>query len=93
MTIEINVNCTQYSGYANARVELDGTNDLNDPIEVNSQEALNAIAGAVLKHLMVTGQLKLVVNGKEVITQELDETPYEDFFEGCEWFYDHDIMK
>ena len=89
--IEIKVNCTQYSGYANARVELDG--DLDDPIELNSQEPLNAIALAVLKHLMVTGKLKLAVNGKEVVTQELDETPYQDFFEGCEWFYDHDIMK
>lgn len=89
MTIGINVTCTQYSGYANARVE----GNLDDPTEVNSQEALGAIALAVLKHLMVTGQLKLILNGKEVITQELDETPYQDFFEDCEWFYDHDIMK
>jgi hypothetical protein len=89
MTIEINVGCTQYSNYANARVE----GNLDDSIEVNSQEALGAIAIASLKHLMVTGQLKLVLNGKEVITQELDETPYQDFFEDCQWFYDHDIMK
>jgi hypothetical protein len=89
MLIEINVSCTQYSGYANARVE----GNLDDPTELNSQEPLNAIALAVLKHLMVTGQLKLVLNGKEVVTQELDETPYQDLFEDCEWFYDHDIMK
>lgn len=90
--MEINVTCNQLSGYANARVELDGTTDLADPIEVNGQEPLNAIAVAVLRHLMTTGQLKLVLNEKEVITQELDEVPYQDFFEDCEWMYDHDII-
>jgi hypothetical protein len=89
----MDINVSQYCGYASARVELDGTNDLADPIEVNSQEPLNAIAVAVLRHLMATGQLKLVLNGKEVQTQENDETPYQDFFEDCEWFYIHDIIK
>ena len=46
----------------------------------------------MLNYLMTTGQLKLNLNGKEVVTQENDETPFQDFFEDCEWLHDHDVM-
>lgn len=87
--MEINVTCTQFRGYANARVELDESANLADPIEVNDIGPARAIALAVLQHLMTTGQIKLVLNGKEVVTQE-DEESYEDFY-GCEWWHDHII--
>jgi hypothetical protein len=91
--MEINVTCNQFCGYSSARVELDGSCDLPEPIECSNQEPLAAIAVAVLRHLITTGQLKLVLNEKEIVTQENDETPYQDFFENSEWFYDHDIIK
>ena len=90
--MEININCTKMSGYSTARIEL-GTVDQEIPIECNYHEPLGAIAIATLNYLMATGQLKLVLNGKEVVTQENDETPFQDFFEDCEWVHDHDVMQ
>ena len=58
MKMEININCKQYAGYSTARIELDGTVDLAEPIECNYHE-----------------------------------TPFQDFFEDCEWVHDHDVMQ
>jgi hypothetical protein len=90
--MQININCKQYAGYSTARIELDGTVNLAEPVECNYHEPLGAIAIAILQYLMTTGQLKVVLNGKEVITQVNDETPFQDFFEDCEWLHDHDVM-
>lgn len=90
-TMQININCQQYAGYSTARIELDET-VLAAPVECNYHEPLGAIAIAILQYLMTTGQLKVVLNGKEVITQVNDETPFQDFFEDCEWLHDHDVM-
>ena len=80
--MEINVNCFKIArAYSAAEVSLDGTNDLDNPIATTAQNPLDAIAHAVLHHLMATGQLKLVVNDIEVKPHEDDEVPFEKFFD------------
>lgn len=93
MKMEINVNCVQMNGYFNTTIDLDGTTDLDNPINYDAVEPRDAIAGAVLEYLMKTGQLNISINGIKIEQKPEDEVPYESFFDNDDWVWDNNIVK
>jgi hypothetical protein len=91
-TMEINIDCTKMSGYYNAVIELDGTNDLDNPIIADKAQPLDAIAGVVLEYLIATGQLSISINGVKIEPKPEEETPYESFFDDSDWLEDCNVI-
>jgi hypothetical protein len=92
MKMEININCTKMSGYYNAVIELDGTNDLDNPIIADKAQPLDTIAGVVLEYLIATGQLSISINGVKIEPKPEEETPYESFFDDSDWLEDCNVI-
>jgi hypothetical protein len=92
MKMEINIHCTKMSGYYNAVIELDGTNDLDNPIIADKTQPLDAIASTLMEYLMKTGQLSISINGVKVESNPEEETPYESFFDDSDWLEDCNVI-
>ncbi len=76
------------SGYYNAVIELDGTNDLDNPIIADKTQPLDAIASTLMEYLMKTGQLSISINGVKV-----EPNPeYESFFDDSDWLEDCNVI-
>lgn len=91
--MEININCVQMNGYFDATIDLDGTTNLDNPVNYDAVEPRDAIAGAVLEYLMKTGQLNISINGIKIEQKPEDETPHESFFDNDDWVWDNSIVK
>ena len=66
-------------------IELDGTNDLDNPIIADKTQPLDAVASVIMEYLMKTGQLSISINGVKI------ETPYESFFDDSDWLEDCNV--
>lgn len=83
--IKLDIECKAMSNYTQSRIYPADTDDLEEVVELNALDSSDAVAGSIMKYLLLSGRLELSINGNPV--DDVDE-----FLEESDWMYQFGVM-